>query len=178
MGFLDVETSGLARCDEITVVGLHVEGKLHQFVAGRNIEEFLRVWRRVEVLVTFNGMAFDLPRILRAFGLTSVPPHLDLRSEAQAHGLVGGLKQIEKTMGFVREDFEDGNGSLASEWWAQYVQHHDADALDRLLRYNARDTLALIDLIEHLWHRSMEGFPSPLVRPAQTTAVVAASSTL
>lgn len=168
MGFLDVETTGLGRCDEITVIGLHVGGVLHQFVRGRNLEEFLRVWRQVEMLVTFNGAVFDLPHLTRTFGLTATPPHLDLRVESRAHGLAGGLKEIERNLGIVREEIETGDGALAAERWARYEQHGDADALDRLLRYNARDTLSLLRLTEHLWQRSMEGYPEPLAPQSRT----------
>jgi hypothetical protein len=168
MGFLDVETTGLERCDEITVIGLHVGGVLHQFVRGRNLEDFVRVWRQVETLVTFNGAAFDLPRVTRAFGLTTTPPHLDLRAESRAHGLVGGLKEIERNLGIVREEIETGGGALAAEWWTRHAQQGDAEALDRLLRYNARDTLSLLSLTEHLWQRSMEGYPEPLPQQSRT----------
>ena len=178
MGFLDVETTGLGRCDDVTVIGLHVGGGLHQFVRGRNLEEFLRVWRRVETLVTFNGAAFDLPHLTRAFDLTSAPPHLDLRAESRACGLAGGLKEIERSLGIVREEFETGDGALAVKWWARHEQHGDVDALDRLLRYNARDTVSLLRLTEHLWRRSMEGFPEPLTPPSRTASSAGVSSVL
>jgi hypothetical protein len=159
MGFLDVETTGLGRCDEITVLGLQVGGVLHQFVRGRNLEEFLRVWRQVETLVTFNGATFDVPHLRSTFGLTSMPPHLDLRAELRTYGLAGGLKEIEKRLTVPRDESERGDGADAAAWWADYMKSGDEETLSRLLRYNARDVRSLQLLTVHLWQRSMEGYP-------------------
>jgi uncharacterized protein YprB with RNaseH-like and TPR domain len=164
-GYLDIETAGLGSRDAITVIGLHVGGTLHQYVRGRDLDNFLRVWRRVELLVTFSGASFDLPRLARAFGLTSSPPHLDLRTEARACGLAGGLKEIENALGWARDEQEQGNGAQAAEWWQEYERRGDGASLERLLHYNARDVASLERLLNWLWRRSMGSFPDRLPEP-------------
>lgn len=160
IGFLDIETTGLARTDDITVIGLHLGGRLRQYVRGVDLDEFLQSWRAIEVLVTYNGAAFDLPHLARHFGLSVMPPHIDLRHEARAYGLIGGLKVIEKKMGLYRTSTEAGDGALAAEWWASYAKHNDTDALKRLLAYNAQDAASLPIIAEFLWKRSMQMFPA------------------
>jgi uncharacterized protein YprB with RNaseH-like and TPR domain len=56
----DIETSaGL----EITVVELYAEGQMTQFVRGNSLTEasLCEAFRPFDLLVTFNGSAFDLP---------------------------------------------------------------------------------------------------------------------
>jgi hypothetical protein len=166
-GFLDVETTGLGRRDSLTVVGLSIGTELHQFVSGRDLGEFLRHWRRVEVLVTFNGKAFDVPVLSRSFGLSTIPPHIDLRTECRPHGLFGTFKDIEARIGCQRSEAEVGSGAEAAEWWRRHVVDRDSEALDRLLRYNARDTLSLRVLAAELWRRSTEGMPDPPIGPPE-----------
>jgi hypothetical protein len=159
--FLDLETAGLGSRDPVTVAGMLLDGRLHQFVRGRNLEDFLRLWRRVEVLVTFNGAAFDVPRLLRCFGLTTVPPHIDLMTEGRPWGQTGTLKTIERRLGMERLPDEEGDGEQAAELWRRYAGRGDNEALARLLRYNARDVRSLPRLAENIWRRSLEGCPQP-----------------
>jgi len=86
----------------------------------------------------------------------------------------GGLKAIEKMAGLTRRGNEEGDGAQAAAWWAQYAHQGNAASLERLMRYNARDTLSLMSLTAHLWRRSMDGFPDLLTipsRPACATGV-------
>ena len=162
IGFLDVETTGLGPRDKLTVVGLWRDGNLTQFVKGRNLADFMREWRRIEVLVTFNGRRFDWPVLAREFGLRCEPPHIDLMEEARAHGFIGGLKVIERYLGVTRDETEKGDGMEAVRLWNDYRAGGDIRCLDKLMRYNAKDVTSLVLLTVWLWRRSMEGYLAPI----------------
>jgi uncharacterized protein YprB with RNaseH-like and TPR domain len=162
VAFLDVETTGLGLRDKLTVIGLWQAGRLRHFVFGRNLGEFLEVWRKIEVLVTFNGARFDLPVLMRTFGLTCPPPHIDLMCESKSYGYSGGLKSIERSLGIRRKGDEDGDGGDAVMLWKLYKENGDYVSLERLLRYNTRDVMSLLALAGVLLKRSFDGYPGPL----------------
>ena len=66
--YLDIETTGLSPFDsEITVVGIHIcNGNTIRFIqlVGKDItaQSVLEALDGVEVLYTYNGSRFDLPR--------------------------------------------------------------------------------------------------------------------
>jgi uncharacterized protein YprB with RNaseH-like and TPR domain len=171
VAFLDVETTGLGVHDELTVVGIWQAGKMRQFVRGRDLRELLKVWRKIEVMVTFNGTRFDLPVLARAFGLTCLPPHIDLLQEARVYGHAGGLKTVERSLGIPRLPEEEGDGEVAVGLWRRHAEEGDVESLSRLLRYNAGDVFSLIELARVIWKRSFDGYPGPLpVFPPQSVS--------
>jgi hypothetical protein len=170
--FLDVETTGLAPQDELTVIGIYRDGCQQTFVRGRNLADFLRIWRQTSVLVTFNGARFDWPILAREFGLTSAPPHIDLLAEARAFGYTGGLKAIERALGVRRSAGEMGDGELAVRLWRQFADDGCEASLNQLLRYNAQDVRSLVVLARELLRRSMDPYPGPrLAVPSLELAV-------
>lgn len=161
LAFLDIETTGLSPASDVTVIGLWQSGHMTQFVRGRNLHDFLAVWRRIEVVVTFNGIRFDLPFLMRQFGLRCAPPHIDLQQEARIYGFSGGLKAIEKPLGIVRTPDEEGDGAAAVDLWRKYSDRNDEASLAQLLRYNERDVRSLAVLSKALLKRSFDNFPGP-----------------
>lgn len=126
-----------------------------------NLQDFLRIWRQTSVLVTFNGTRFDWPVLARAFGLTSLPPHIDLLAEARPFGYTGGLKAIEPALGVHRSAEEAGSGELAVHLWRQFADNGDEGSLVHLLRYNTQDVRSLVVLARELLRRSMDPYPGP-----------------
>lgn len=161
--FLDVETTGLGHKDEVTVIGVYRNGREYTFVRGRNLSEFLRIWRQTSVLVTFNGARFDWPMLARTFGLTAAPPHIDLMVEGRTFGYAGTLKHIERTLAVVREADEAGDGELAVRLWHQFARDGDEASLRRLIRYNVRDVRSLVVLAGEVLRHSMDCYPGPRV---------------
>lgn len=162
LAFLDIETTGLGLRDKLTVIGLWQAGQMRHFIRGRDLSEFLEVWRKIEVLVTFNGARFDLPVLMRAFGLTCFPPHIDLMYESKNYGYSGGMKSIERSIGIRREAEEAGDGGDAVLLWKLYEEQGDEASLVRLIHYNTRDVRTLVALAGVLLKRSLDGYPGPL----------------
>lgn len=154
--FLDIETDGLNSSSEIVCIGTSMNGNEHVYVAGKDIYDFLDVWSRAELLVTFNGKRFDVPMILKLFKLSRVPAHIDLMEESRHYGLVGGLKAIEKILSFQRLEVECANGVDATCAWKEFAMNGNNSALERLLRYNIEDVQSLIGLYRYLLRLSIE----------------------
>lgn len=154
--FYDIETDGTGRGAAITCVTTLRAGRIRTFVRGRDLEGFLDDWAAAGILVGFNSKRFDTPFVLKEFGLTAPPPQIDLMDEAAHYGFRGGLKTIEKNIGFVRSDISCANGADAVETWRKFCEGGDEAALAVLLRYNRDDVLSLLHLASRLLRLSLE----------------------
>lgn len=155
--FLDIETNGLESSADITMIGLFFQGQWLQFVQGCDLHEFLAVWRRIGLLITFNGQRFDVPMLCRRFGLKHSPPHIDLMHEAKTFGYAGGLKQVERLMGIVRSN-PDIDGMMAVHLWQNYVDQENFSSLHALMDYNRDDVMNLRKLAHVILKRSYERY--------------------
>ena len=160
IGYLDIETDGLRRGAVITSIALRVGGQTGVFVRGRNLSDFIPAVGKCLVLVTFNGARFDLPRLRREFRMNLACTHIDLLPVTRAMGCRGGLKDIERSLGLVREQSAGMNGVDAVSLWQRHVEQNDEDALRQLTRYNAEDSAMLETLLRLAYRRSMELHPS------------------
>lgn len=145
--YVDIETDGTSQY--ITVVGVYDGTEVYQFVAEQNLEEFPEFIRQYAMIVTFNGIAFDLPMLQKRFpSLFFDQVHVDLCPTLRRLGLRGGLKRIEHTLGFQRDpDVEGLDGWAAVRLWNAYRRGSE-QALDTLLRYNKEDIINLKPLME------------------------------
>jgi len=159
--FLDIETTGLKRASPITVIGLWHHGTVETFVRSRNLSDFIKAWQKIDVLMTFNGTHFDLPFLMREFGFSVHPPHIDLMTEAKYWGLTGGLKAIERKLGYRRTEEESGDGREAVTLWNEYAETGNEHALKKLVAYNTRDVLSLHLLSRQLWRLSCQNYDAP-----------------
>ena len=147
--FLDIETTGLSPEEsEVTVVGAIAGGQPATFVKGVNLHEFPEYVKQWPLLVSFNGIQFDVP-FLRVHTPEAKldQPHIDLRFVLRSLGYRGGLKAIEKRLGLVRDaDIQGVNGMTAIRLWERYTQG-DHEAFDRLVAYNMADVSSLPKLL-------------------------------
>lgn len=152
--YLDVETDEDQR---ITVIGVYDGVEVYHFVRGDNLEEFPEFIQEFAMLVTFNGLSFDIPLIQRTFpGLVLDQFHLDLCPTLRRLGLRGGLKRIEQQLGLIRDpDLEGLSGREAVLLWRAYRLGHNA-ALETLLRYNREDVVNLKPLAGLAYKRLRE----------------------
>jgi hypothetical protein len=143
--FFDIETTGLEYDSQITVICCYHRFQLHTFVENENLDDFLDLIDDVELLVSFNGSTFDVPRVLDGFHIPKLPcPHLDLRWPCYHRGFLGSLKSIAEQLSITRpHDLQDADGALAVRLWEEWVANQDEFARDRLVRYCASDVLLL-----------------------------------
>lgn len=154
--FYDIETDGMGRGTCVTCITTLRDGKLRTFVRGRNLEGFLEEWAAAKLLVGFNSKRFDTPAVCREFGLSGAPAQVDLMDEAAHWGLRGGLKAIEKRIGFVRSAVPCADGADAVDCWRRFRDGGDGNALAAMLAYNRDDVLSLRHLARHLLGLSLE----------------------
>jgi uncharacterized protein YprB with RNaseH-like and TPR domain len=155
--FLDIETTGMdPESSVVTVIGVHSpKDGTKVFIDGYNLDEFTGYIGKFDILVTFNGLTFDVPFLRSAFYDLELPPaHIDLRWLARSVGLRGGLKNVERQIGISRpEEVDEISGFDAVILWKYYRKNHDEGALRRLVRYNLEDTVNLEKLLAECCNR-------------------------
>jgi len=158
--FVDVETTGYLGQGEITVIGLFDGIRPKVFVKGRNLSDFRNEIRKYALLVTYNGLQFDVPFLCSAFGnIFSHMAHLDLQYFLQRLGYVGGLKPIQDQLGYRRDGPLGTIDGRAAIWlWEEHIRGNKT-ALNTLLRYNLEDVVVLRYLVETVYNESAAKFP-------------------
>ncbi len=154
--FLDIETTGLERTDQITTIALYDGRTARTYVQGENLHEFLRDITAYRLLVTYNGKTFDLPFLERALRCRFDQAHIDLRYVLASVGLKGGLKGCERLLDIRRSGLEEINGFVAVMLWHDFRRTGDRRALETLLAYNVQDVLSLESLMVHAYNRKLE----------------------
>jgi uncharacterized protein YprB with RNaseH-like and TPR domain len=156
--FLDVETDG----DALTCVGILDRDGPRLLLAGRDLEAFPATAARWKLLVTFNGLAFDVPVLRRAFpGWRPPRAHVDLCQLWHRLGHAGGLKLLEQETGVGRPPHLLGlRGQDAVRLWRAH-QAGDAGALRLLAEYNLHDAVNLRCLMDLGYNRMLERLRLP-----------------
>ena len=158
--YVDIEWA-----EGVAVVGVLDREGIRCFVRGRDLEGELparmKSWR---ALVTFNGLAFDLPILRRAFP-EWVPPavHVDLKHVFQKLRMPGGLKKIEPRFCLFRPPhLARLSGTDAAFLW-EAQRRGDPAALRRLVEYNLYDVFHLKPLAELGYNALVKrtGMPAP-----------------
>ncbi|MBI2657608.1 ribonuclease H-like domain-containing protein [Candidatus Woesearchaeota archaeon] len=151
--FLDIETTGLGKENDITVVGLYDGISTKIMIKGINLDfnALKKELQKYKLIVTFNGASFDLPFIEKTCpGLLPNIPNFDVKSITGRLGLKGGLKEIEKTLGIKRTHaIEKFYGGDALTLWRMYRATGDDYYLNLLVDYNEHDIINLKILAEH-----------------------------
>src|SRR5262249_41384974 len=117
-----------------------------------------RVRERLEacdLVVTFNGKAFDLPLLRTRFVMNRIDPapdrvHLDLlhvaRRVHRARKSACKLTKLEQSvLGFIREG--DIPGSDVSAVYLHFLRTHDSRALLGVIEHNALDVVSMAALV-------------------------------
>ncbi|BDG09873.1 ribonuclease H-like domain-containing protein [Anaeromyxobacter paludicola] len=167
-GYLDIETDLEGRP---TAVGILDRDGPRLFLRGRDLEGFQEATAGWKLLVTFNGLSFDVPMLRRAFPGWSPPPvHVDLCHLWRRLGHAGGLKLLEHEVGIGRPPHLDGvDGRDAVRLWAAW-ERGDRAALRLFAEYNLLDVVNLRTLMGMGYNRAVErlrmpGEPVPVSMP-------------
>lgn len=151
-GFLDIEVDSRGK---IVVVGISDYYTTNFFVAGANLEKALleKELLPYKILVTFNGAAFDLPKLKKQLGVAISIPHIDLKPLCVNLGWKGGLKEVELQLHLKRPKHLHGN---PVGLWKAFHASGDREWLDLLLEYNREDVENLKGVMERVWKGMVE----------------------
>jgi uncharacterized protein YprB with RNaseH-like and TPR domain len=169
--YLDIETSDDAvdTCF-ISAIGVLDWRGPQLLLAGRDLQRFPELARGWSVLVTFNGSAFDVPILRRAFPEWQPPAaHIDLRHVLRRLGQAGGLKAIERRLRALHlerpEHLQGLDGSNAC-WLFQRWRAGDRAALRLFAEYNLYDVIHLRTLAAYAYNQlsAAEAARAPALR--------------
>ena len=152
--FVDIETTGLSpERGIITLIGVLDADGYTAYVYDENLADFREAVEGYDLVVTFNGAAFDLPYIEHHFGgIFKNVAHIDLRFPLKRAGLSGGLKSIERQAEVGRpSELSVLSGYDAVLLWRMWQQGSE-EARETLVRYNAEDVASLPALAEIMYN--------------------------
>ncbi len=158
--FLDIETTGLGGEAYITMCGVLDSTGFKAYVRSENLDQLASDLSRYKLVVTFNGISFDVPWLRRELGpLLQDAAHVDMMHVLRRVGLMGGLKKIERAIGLDRgDDLSMMTGRDAVVLW-NMAQDGEPRALETLIRYNAEDVASLPLLAEYAYGQNSAGTP-------------------
>ncbi len=153
-GFLDIETDSYGN---IVVVGISNYYNTNTFVKGFNLEKDLleKDLMKYKLLVTFNGGAFDLPKLKKQLQLEVKMPHIDLKPLCVKLDLKGGLKEVERVLNLKRPAHLYGN---PVDLWRAFHASGDREYLQLLIDYNSEDIENLKGVMNVVYKRMRERF--------------------
>jgi len=151
-GFLDIEVDSYGR---IVVVGISNYYQTNTFVRGANLDGQLLVQEleKYKLIITFNGGAFDLPKLKKQLGIEVKTPHIDLKPLCVKLGLKGGLKAVERKLNLKRPGHLYGN---PVQLWKAFHASGDREYLELLIEYNNEDIENLKGVMNYCYKKMRE----------------------
>jgi uncharacterized protein len=177
--YLDIETSDdVVGHEGISAIGVLDRHGPRLFLADRNLDEFPEAARGWSMLVTFNGLTFDLPILRRAFPDWQPPlAHVDLRHVLGRLGHRGTLKQLEERLAPLHlqrpERLRALRGSGAGPLFRR-GREGCREALQLFAEYNLYDAIGLRTLMAYAYNGRFEALASrsPVLRQAASAVGV------
>lgn len=154
--YLDIETTGLSMCEDvITTAVVHSQSGTHVFINGLNLHMLPTILNQHDLVVTYNGKAFDIPFIEALCDCKIRTVHLDLRYILASLGFRGGLKRCEHDMNMAARP-SNVKGSDAPILWHNFKVQNDSFALLNLIAYNFEDSVRLEILMHKTYRLKLE----------------------
>jgi uncharacterized protein YprB with RNaseH-like and TPR domain len=158
VAYLDIETTGLGfppQSHSTTIAVLFKGELIVEHEPERKLALLERLEAEAKMIVTFNGMCFDMPFLRHETGLELRVPHVDLCIWFRRHDIRGGLKAIQRAFPEVHQRSSmDIDGFDAVRLWRMHKRGVPR-ALETLMTYNAEDSLVLQPLMHIAFEREL-----------------------
>ncbi len=162
IAFLDIETTGLDRFrNKISTIAVYDGIKCHNFVNGKNLDDFPEFIKKFPAIATYYGKCFDIPFIKNRMGIEMDQIHYDLCFLLRRVGITGGLKSIEKQFNISRGNMADLDGYSAVILWEKYQKKKEEKYLSTLLAYNNEDVINLEYLLYIAYNKLIKKNKTP-----------------
>jgi len=147
--FLDIEIDSYGK---IILVGISDYYNTNFFVKKVNLNKNLieKELNKYKLIITFNGSAFDLPKLKKELNLKINLPHIDLKPLCVNLGLKGGLKEVEKIFNLKRPNNLYGN---PVNLWKTFHASGDREYLELLIEYNREDIENLRFIMDNVYKK-------------------------
>lgn len=158
--FLDIETDGLAEDATITCLSVMDAGDMVTFTEPEGLDGAREVLTSSRIVVTFHGIGFDIPRLMRRFPEFCPRYQLDLARILRRHKIHGTLKDVASRFGW-RSEARDGrviaDGREAAMAWRDFSESRNPAILEAICRYNQEDVRRLEFVLGALARRHLRG---------------------
>lgn len=140
--YVDVETDAAG---ELTLVAVRTKDSAELWFQGLDTRPVLELLANARSVVSFNGLAFDLPKLRKAFPDARFPKiHVDLVHLTRRLKVAGGLKGAEQSLGWTRAPhLAHLRGNDAIGLWSAWAFAKDFKSLKILCEYNMEDVWSL-----------------------------------
>lgn len=170
--FVDIETTGLSsNYNSIYLIGILFFNKSNMlwtlvqlFAQNLNeesliLEDFIRIIRKFDSIITYNGDTFDIPFINKRLEKFNLDYKLSKELSFDMYRVVKDnryylnlenlkLKTLEKSIGIHRDDIYSGKECI--QFYKKYVDTNNEEYRDRVLAHNYDDLFYMINLLEVL----------------------------
>jgi len=161
-GFLDIEVNSKGK---VILVGISNYYSTNIFIKGVNLEKPIlqKELSKFKIIITFNGSAFDLPKLKKQLNINIKIPHIDLKPLCVNLNLKGGLKEVEKILNLKRPPHLNGNPITL---WKAFHASGDREYLDLLIDYNKEDIENLKGIITVVYKKLSNKIYKPSFLPS------------
>ena len=159
--YLDIETGD----DVVGHAGISAIGIVDRqgpalWLGHHELASFVERSREWSMLITFNGLSYDVPILRQAFPQWTPPRcHIDLRHVLGRLGITGGLKSIERrlpSLHLKRPPHLDGLGGWDASSLYRRGREGDQRAMRCFAEYNLYDAVNLRTLMAYAYNRLIE----------------------
>ena len=153
--YLDIEI-GSTR-DDIILIGMFDGFNVKTMVKNYNMDKeiFINEIKKYKLLITYNGLSFDVPAIEKYFGIKLNILHVDLKNLCLRLGLKDGLKEVEKKLNLKRPLNLYGRPYDA---YKAFIASGDKEYLELLIKYNEEDIVNLKAIMEYCYKHLKDKF--------------------
>ncbi len=142
--FLDIEPFSKR---DILLVGLFDGYETKTLIKNINIDKnnLEKEINKYKLLITFNGLTYDIPMLKKVLKLEIKIPHIDLKQLCINLNYKGGLKEIENILNLKRPIHLKGSPFDA---YKAFLASQDQEYLDLIIQYNQEDIINLKPIAE------------------------------